>query len=409
MIEPALPANEAYRQAALTRYSILESEPEAAFDNIAELMAHISGVPICLIALLDHNRNWFKAHHGVNLQESPRAISFCGHAINETDPIMVVENARIDARFYDNPLVTDHGVAFYAGVPLVATDGFKIGTLCLFDLQPRTLGEPSRRALINMGKQVESLLQLRIQNHALLQIRAQLQSANLELAHFAGSVAHDLKTPISNIINLAELIERQNQATLAQNSADWLKKLKSATWVMSEYIDNLLDFYTQDAIGSEPAQPVAVQELMADLKTLTVTQPEVHLSLPTDEVKIAVNRTALMQILVNLVTNAIKYCDKPRVEIGIAFVDNPNAYEFVVQDNGRGIAAERLTTVFELFSSGSALDRQGNQGTGMGLNKVKRLVQRLGGEISVQSTLGQGSVFRFSVTKALSDGLAFSH
>jgi signal transduction histidine kinase len=400
MIEPAHPANEIYRQKALSRYSVLESEPEAAFDNIAELMAHISGAPICLIAFLDGNRNWFKSHYGVDLTESPRAISFCGHASNEREPIMVVENTRTDVRFHDNPLVTESGVAFYAGVPLVTPDGYKIGTLCVFDLQPRALCMQSQNALITLGKQVEALLQLRLQNRALLQSRAQLQSANLELAHFAGSVAHDLKTPISNIINMAELIERQIQLTPAARPAEWLKKLKSTSRGMSKYIDDLLDFYTQEKIGLEPARSVALQDLLADLKRLTVTESEVQLVLPTDEVDIAVNHTAVMQILLNLVTNAIKYCDKPRVEITIAFAEKPDAYEFIVQDNGRGIAPELLPNLFDVFNTGQAWDRQGNSGTGIGLSNVKRLVQRGGGELSVQSTPGLGSVFRFTVAKA---------
>jgi len=92
MIEPEFPENEQQRQLAVERYDILDTMPEASFDNITSLMSQISGAPISLITMLDNDRNYLKSHHGVPFSESPRDISFCGHAINAPEGIMIVES-----------------------------------------------------------------------------------------------------------------------------------------------------------------------------------------------------------------------------------------------------------------------------------------------------------------------------
>lgn len=133
MIEPTFPKNEQERQLAVERYEILDTLPETCFDDITALICDISGAPISLITMLDRDRNYLKSHHGVPFTESPRNISFCGHAINSGDEIMIVEDARLDERFHDNPLVSEFNAIFYAGVPLQTPDGYKLGTLCIYD------------------------------------------------------------------------------------------------------------------------------------------------------------------------------------------------------------------------------------------------------------------------------------
>ncbi len=105
---PEFPANEKKRQAAVDKYQLLDTLPEDQYDDITSLMSYICDAPISLITLLDKERNFLKSHHGVPFNESPREISFCGHAINSEDPITIIEDARVDNRFFDNPLVTDY-------------------------------------------------------------------------------------------------------------------------------------------------------------------------------------------------------------------------------------------------------------------------------------------------------------
>lgn len=139
MKTPDIPANEHERLAALYRLLLLDTPPEKRFDMIVDFAASEFDVPICLITLLDHDRQWFKARVGLDACSTPRDVSFCGHAILQSD-VMVVADALDDPRFIDNPLVTsDPHIRFYAGAPLELEPGVAVGTLCIIDTKPRTL------------------------------------------------------------------------------------------------------------------------------------------------------------------------------------------------------------------------------------------------------------------------------
>src|SRR5688500_3684601 len=161
MKPPAVPVNEERRLEVLRGYGVLDTPIEAAFDDLAQLAAAICGTPVALISLIDEQRQWFKAHVGWSVTETAREVSFCGHAIHQTD-LFVVPDATADERFADNPLVTgDPHVAFYAGAPLIAASGEALGTLCVMDRIPRLLSASQQDGLRALGRQVLSLLELR--------------------------------------------------------------------------------------------------------------------------------------------------------------------------------------------------------------------------------------------------------
>ncbi|MES2408144.1 MAG: PAS domain S-box protein [Pseudomonadota bacterium] len=153
--------NEAARLAALRQYDILDTPTEAEFDDFTRLASQICGTPIALISLVDDKRQWFKSRHGIDVPETPRDISFCGHAIHEQE-IFEIPNALEDERFRDNPLVTsDPNIRFYAGAPLRTSDGHGIGTLCVIDSVPHKLTEAQRDALTILSRLVIRRLELR--------------------------------------------------------------------------------------------------------------------------------------------------------------------------------------------------------------------------------------------------------
>lgn len=153
--------DEAARLATLREYRILDTEPEQSFDDLTLLASHICGTPIALLSLVDADRQWFKSRVGVTIVETSRAISFCTHAIEHQD-VMVIPDAREDARFRDNPQVTgDPHIRFYAGAPLVARDGHALGTLCVVDRVARTLTADQLEALDALRHQAEAQLELR--------------------------------------------------------------------------------------------------------------------------------------------------------------------------------------------------------------------------------------------------------
>ncbi len=134
-----MPDDEAQRLAALRALLILDTPPEERFDKVVAFAQAEFDVPVALISLVDSERQWFKANAGLPVCQTARDISFCGHAILQSD-IMVVPDALVDPRFADNPLVTgEEKVRFYAGAPLIAPSGHALGTLCLIDHRPRQL------------------------------------------------------------------------------------------------------------------------------------------------------------------------------------------------------------------------------------------------------------------------------
>ncbi|CAK0773614.1 hypothetical protein CCP3SC1_700006 [Gammaproteobacteria bacterium] len=153
--------NETARLAALQRYEILDTPPEPEFDEFTRLAAQICNTPIALISLVDTERQWFKSRFGIDAPETPRDISFCGHAIHD-QKILEVPNALEDERFSDNPLViSTPNIRFYAGTPLVTSDGHGIGTLCVIDRTPHNLNDAQRDALTTLGKQIIQQLEMR--------------------------------------------------------------------------------------------------------------------------------------------------------------------------------------------------------------------------------------------------------
>jgi PAS domain-containing protein len=156
-----MPPHEQQRLAALYRYNILDAPAEPDFDNLVTLAAQLAGVPVAMISLIDHDRQWFLARKNVPLTQTPREIAFCAHTILDSVPV-VVNDLRLDGRFSTNPLVTgDPHVVFYAGVPLVTPDGFSIGTVCLLHTEYHTLKDEQLFGLEVLARQVVQQLELR--------------------------------------------------------------------------------------------------------------------------------------------------------------------------------------------------------------------------------------------------------
>ncbi|CAN5684693.1 hypothetical protein BH11BAC3_BH11BAC3_17640 [soil metagenome] len=165
MQEPLLPKNETSRIENLHYYEILDSPQEKVFDDLASLAAQVCNCQYALISFIDKERQWFKATKGVEVKETPRYTSICGHTILQED-ILVIKDTNKDARFYDNPLVTGgYQIAFYAGANITSAEGYNLGTICVMDKKPkRSFSEKQQNVLRILSGQVSALLKLGITN-----------------------------------------------------------------------------------------------------------------------------------------------------------------------------------------------------------------------------------------------------
>jgi GAF domain-containing protein len=153
--------DEAMRLDALDRQQITDTPADESFDRVVRLACAATESPVGLISFVDDARQWFKARQGIDVCETSRELAFCAHAI-QNDDVMVVEDATADARFAHNPLVTcENGIRFYAGAPLRTREGFNLGTLCVIDHIPRTLGQRDRDLLKDMAAIVVNEMELR--------------------------------------------------------------------------------------------------------------------------------------------------------------------------------------------------------------------------------------------------------
>lgn len=164
---PPIPDNEKARLEALRRYRVMDTAPERAFDDVTKLASYICGTPMALVTLIDKDRQWFKAKIGLASSETPRDIAFCAHTIHQAK-LMIVENAVEDERFRSNPYVTgDPHVRFYAGAPLLTSEGYGLGSLCVLDQKPRQLNSEQIAALEALSRTIVTALELRRVSHDL--------------------------------------------------------------------------------------------------------------------------------------------------------------------------------------------------------------------------------------------------
>lgn len=158
MLVPENPINEVERLQCLRSLSLLDTDREERFDRITRLARRLFNVPVATVTLVDSDRQWFKSCCGDDLKETSREVSFCGHAILADGPF-IVSDASQDKRFHDNPLVIGPPhIRFYAGIPLIYDNKYKLGTLCIFDHQPHSMDKDEVKDLIDLAKMAEQEL-----------------------------------------------------------------------------------------------------------------------------------------------------------------------------------------------------------------------------------------------------------
>lgn len=399
MILPTPHLRELERVQTLKNIQILDTVPEIEYDNLTEIAAKICNTPIALVSLLDEKRQWFKSHCGLDATETPKDFAFCAHAINH-DGILIVEDSRNDERFIQNPLVENEPhVIFYAGVPLIEESGLPLGTLCVIDHEPRQLNDSQIKSLYALAKQVVNNLNLRKRNLELNKLVGDLEKKNKELNQFAYLAAHDLKSPLQNLSGISNLVKYDKKNILTPDSMKMIDLMESSVSKLGKLINGLLECAQTENIMKENLSKLNIKKLINELILLTPNRQELTFKINSSFQYINVNETAIKQILLNLISNASKYNNKLNPIIEINVEEDNNHYSFAVSDNGPGITYKNQLHIFEKFNNCGIADRNGEFGNGIGLNTVKCLVEKLNGQISVESELGKGATFIFTIGK----------
>ena len=193
MMAAPMHKREEKRLEALKKAKLLDTPKEAKFDSVIFLASEICETNIALFSIVDEKRQWFKSKLGLDVEQTDRSISFCGHTIL-TDDILEVRDTLKDTRFLDNPLVTGYpNIRFYAGAPVLSTDGLPIGTLCVIDQKPMQLTPYQLESLKKLALKLGKVVAVREEMLHLQEQHLQLEKQREELKKYQSKIIKNLR------------------------------------------------------------------------------------------------------------------------------------------------------------------------------------------------------------------------
>lgn len=392
---------EANRLQALRELQILDTAPEPDLDEIVQLASRLCDTPISLITLLDEHRQWFKARTGLKINETHRDFAFCAHAIHQDD-IMIVEDATHDNRFANNPLVIgDPNIRFYAGMPLVTDSGYKLGTLCVIDRKPKSLNAEQQLALRTLAKQVIKQFELRLKVKELNetiglvhQQQEKLQKYNLISSRLLSIIGHDLRSPMASLSSVLKLFSQD--AISKEELLSLVTQLQDVIASGEDLLNNLLVWGAAQLNGKELRSSIIS---LGELLDTVVKQNEPYLESKSNVPKIDMphsfvihtDKNILEFVVRNLLLNANKFSTNSTIKIEVRLTREHVIIS--IADQGVGIDPDQLTYLFSWEKRKSTTGTSGEKGSGIGLKLCAELIEKLGGTLTVSSSVGKGSTF----------------
>ena len=399
---------EVLRLEALRRYALLDTASEVAFERTVRLVARVFAVPIAMVTLMDLERQWFKACIGVDLTENTRALSFCNYTLLE-DGVLVVPDAQLDPRFAENPVVSGLGIRFYAGAPLRTSDGFNIGTLCIYDYAPHPEGlTPDQcSTLEDLATSTMDDIEARRMVSRALEAEKRVRQLHQTQKQFVDDAAHELRAPLTAIRGNLEWMRNRPELLLEQRQ-EALADVLSEAYRLERLVQDMLTLARGESGPTLERVPVNLHTLLREVNAEAQHLTEVHtLELGAPELPLSQSSTLasgtledcwslghadqLKQVLLILVENALRYTPSGG-RIALSLERQQNQAEIRVSDSGIGISSEDLTRVFERFYRASGSRERNPVGSGLGLAIAQGIVQAHGGKLWLESEPGQGTV-----------------
>ncbi|HET7117190.1 MAG TPA: GAF domain-containing sensor histidine kinase [Hanamia sp.] len=393
-----VPLNEKARLKALYQYDLLNSLAEKEYDFITKMATQICNTQASLITLLDEKRQYIKSSFGFEIKETPRELSFCNYTILDPNKVNEVPDLRLDDRYNSNPLVKgDPHAVFYAGAPLVNPEGFVLGSICVLDPESKVLTTEQQGALKSLALQTITTMELRKKNKDLKLTQQKLKKTNKSLKELIKLVSHDMKTPLANITMLSKGFRGTYKNILDKNSDGYIELIEQSATGLIDFIDQMVKKSTKNENSTYTGKPVNTLNVLKKVIQLLAPQEDITINIKGNFPNLNIDKIDLQQVFQNLITNAIKYNDKPRGVIKIISESDNKYHYFHVIDNGTGIENSDLEKIFKNHQTLDKTDRYGNKGTGIGLAKVKSIIEANGGNISVSSSLNKGTDFKISI------------
>ena len=249
-------------------YLQLDFDAIPELQQITNLASRLCETPISLITLLGENFNWIKVSTGVEQKQASRETSFCQYAIQQ-DEILIINDATKDSRFDTNPLVhTAPNLCFYAGVPLVMSSGYRLGTLCLFDVTPNDLTELQQLTLEVLSKQVVCLLELKLSQKRLLQKNQEIEEKNISMRQIAQLQSHEVRHPLTSIMGLVNLIKDG----LYEVNDEWIKMISDATSIL----DNKIRSIVNESMGNKDVKIMQFNKAIEEIEDYAILLLDVN-------------------------------------------------------------------------------------------------------------------------------------
>lgn len=391
--------NEKLRRAALAEYAIVRSGPDQDYDELTFLASEVCEAPVAHIGIIGKKMIWFKSEFGTNLIEISRENALCEEAIYSGEDVAELNSYDYPEAFENAYKLYGENFKFFACVPLFNPQGHPIAFFSIFDHKNRQLTESQKRAIRALANQTMNLLEFRKQNNKLQQVQRKLKQKYKDLERFASLVSHDIKSPLANIISLTELLRTENSDKFNDETNQYLDFLVESSYALRNYVDGILSFYRSDHVFEKDYENVDLHELLKSVAGLYMSSDDVEITFPENGVLHNVNKNALKQVFMNLISNALKYNKKEKRKVEISFRETEEYYHFEVKDNGNGIPRQDLSKIFDLFTTLDTTDREGNPGSGIGLATVKKHIDNMEGRIEVESAPGKGSNFKFRIKR----------
>ena len=393
---PPIPINDQARLAELRRFEILDTLPEEAFDRLTALTALTFNAPIALVTFVDRSRHWFKSQVGFPVPELPRENGFCGHTIMNDD-IMVVPDATQDVRFADDPAVTGPAaIRFYAGARLTLPSGFRLGTLCMMDKNPRPEGLSERECEIlrSLAALVVREIEYRQEiTNETIDLSDELLNAQSAKQQFLQMLSHELRTPLNAVMGFSTMIATAADDAVVPKYKTYADDIGQAGDHLLTLIDGMLDWtrLERGELGIEDSV-VTVPDLIEKAVALLPSADSRIDVLPMEKLpELRCDPRYVVQVLAHVIDNAVTFSPEGEQVTVSADVNDQQNLIVRVTDRGPGINNEIRTRAFGVFEKFDPSGTKFAEGIGLGLPISRKLMEVHGGSIDFADDQDSGA------------------